>query len=139
MMIIDVTKHILQKKYSDSVSFEYAPPARLLTVPLTDFEGPARANLEYWLLEDDSVEVKGFVEYTLVGSCSRCLSPARKVIRQEISVYFVPSEEKRVGDDDYVYAGGTIDLRECVDDAIILGMPYSLLCSENCAGIEYRN
>lgn len=136
-MIIDVNKHIFQKQYSGRLSFDYAPPERLLTVPLTSFEGKAKVDIEYWLLEDDSVEVSGSVKYILTGSCSRCLSPARKEIEQEISAYFVPVGGKRVSDDDYAYKNGAIDLTECINDAIMFGMPYSLLCSEDCEGIKY--
>jgi len=136
-MFIDVKKHISQKIYSGRLSFEYVPPERLLTVPLTSFEGNAKVDIEYWLLEDDSVEVSGSVKYTITGSCSRCLSPARKTIEQEISAYFVPNGGKKGSDEDYVYKNGTIDLTECINDAIMFGMPYSLLCSEDCAGIKY--
>lgn len=136
-MIIDVNKHIRQKTYSGKLSFSYNPPERLITVPLTSFDGAAQVDIEYWLLEDDSVEVKGYVKYVLKGSCSRCLGPAKKDVTEEISAYFVPKGGQKTEFDDYEYEKGAIDLTECVNDAIMGAMPYSLLCSEDCKGIEY--
>jgi len=138
MMFIDVNKHILKKNYSGELKFEYAPPARLITVPLTSFEGNAEVFVEYWILEDDSVEVKGSVEFVVSGSCSRCLRPARKAIKEEISAYFVPSDGKKVDYDDYIYEKGVVNLTACIDDAIMCGMPYALICGEDCPGIDYN-
>lgn len=137
-MVIDVNKHILTKTYSGSLDFVYAPPERLITVPFTSFEGKAKVSLEYWILEDDSVEVKGKVEYVISGSCSRCLRPARKAVSEEISAYFVPLGGKKVDYDDYVYERGIVDLTSCVDDAIMCGMPFSLICGDDCPGIDYN-
>jgi len=137
-MIIDVNKHISRKIYSGKLSFSYTPPSRLITVPLTDFESDAEVNVEYWLLDDDSVEVKGKVSYVISGSCSRCLNPARKQITAELSAYFIPEEGRRIDYDDYLYSKGIIDLTECVNDAIMGAMPFSLLCDEGCKGIEYK-
>lgn len=137
-MIIDVNKHIRQKIYSGKLSFMYNPPERLLTIPLTSFGGAAKVDIEYWLLEDDSVEVKGNVEYEIKGSCSRCLNPARRDVTGEISAYFVPEGGDKTEYDDYEYSKGVIDLTECVNDAIMSAMPYSLLCKEDCEGIEYN-
>lgn len=137
-MIIDVNKHIRQKTYSGKLSFLYNPPDRLLTIPLTTFKGGAEINVEYWLLEDDSVEVKGSVKFTLKGSCSRCLSPAEKEITGEIAAYFVPQGGQKTEYDDYEYGKGVIDLTECINDAIMSATPYSLLCREDCKGIEYN-
>lgn len=136
-MIIDVNKHIRQKTYSGKLAFSYNPPERLITVPLTSFSGAAEVDIEYWLLEDDSVEAKGSVKFTLRGSCSRCLRPAEKDVTGEISAYFVPEGGNKAEFDDYEYKKGVIDLTECVNDAIMGAMPYSLLCSEDCKGIEY--
>lgn len=139
MMIIDIRKLISQSKYSGECHFSYDPPARLDSVPLTEFSGEARIDVSFWILEDDSVEIKGKVTYSLKGKCSRCLKDTASEFEGEINAYFVPEGKKKYDEDDYTYKNEVVDLTECVDDTIIFSMPYVLLCDESCSGIAYRS
>ncbi len=138
MMLIEVRKLNMQKKYSGECEFSYSAPQELVLVPLATFAGDVQVKISYWILEDDSVEVKGSVAYALQGKCSRCLNETSASFRGEIDAYFIPQGGKGE-EEDYTYQKGVVDLTACVNDAIMLSMPYVLLCREDCEGIAWQD
>ena len=135
MMVIDIRKLNAQKKYSGSMEFTYEAPAALIEIPFTSFAAPVIVRFDYELYEDDSLEIKGTVAYRLEGKCSRCLKNAAVEIEGELDAYFQNTKEP----EDYGYTGYSVDLTKAVEDAIMLSMPYLLLCDEACAGLEYSD
>ncbi len=134
-MVIEVQKLNIQKKYSGVIEFSYDAPSELIFVPYVKFK-EVKVNISYWILEDDTVEVKGNVKFVLQGKCSRCLKETQSSYDAEIDTYYVP-QGKTGEDEDYYYSNGVLNLDECINDAIMLNMPFSLLCDENCEGIEW--
>ncbi len=135
MMIIDVRKLNAQKKYSGRLEFEYEAPENLIDIPFVKFSSPVKVEVEYELFEDDSLELRGKILYTLEGQCSRCLKETSERVEGELDAYFQPFK----GGEDYAYSGGVIDLTNAVNDAIMSSMPRTLSCGENCQDIRYTN
>lgn len=137
-MVIDVRKKISEGRYSETLNFEFAADEKLLSIPYAKFFSPAKVELTYWILEDDSLEVQGKVSYCLEGLCSRCLKETKTSVQEEFKAYFVPAG-KRVDEDDYEYERDRVDFSPCIEDTILFSMPFSLSCGENCEGISYRS
>ena len=135
MMILDVRKLNAQKKYSGRLEFEYEAPENLIDIPFVKFSSPVKVEAEYELFEDDSLELRGKILYTLEGQCSRCLKETSERVEGELDAYFQPFK----GGEDYAYSGGVIDLTNAVNDAIMSSMPRTLSCGENCQDIRYTN
>ena len=135
MMIIDVRKLNAQKKDSGRLEFEYEAPENLIDIPFVKFSSPVKVEVEYELFEDDSLELRGKILYTLEGQCSRCLKETSERVEGELDAYFQPFK----GGEDYAYSGGVIDLTNAVNDAIMSSMPRTLSCGENCQDIRYTN
>ena len=135
MMIIDVRKLNAQKKYSGRLEFEYEAPENLIDIPFVKFSSPVKVEAEYELFEDDSLELRGKILYTLEGQCSRCRKETSERVEGELDAYFQPFK----GGEDYAYSGGVIDLTNAVNDAIMSSMPRTLSCGENCQDIRYTN
>lgn len=138
MKIINVKKLISQKIYSGEETFDYDAPKDLISIPYVDYDGVCKVSISYWILEDDSVEVKGKVSVSLKGQCSRCLKMTTGSFTEEICCYYAP-EGKKFEEEDYSYANGELDFEECVKDAIMLGMPFALLCKNDCEEIPYES
>ena len=134
-MIIDVRKLNAQKKYSGTLEFEYEAPENLIDIPFVKFSSPVKVEAEYELFEDDSLELRGKILYTLEGPCSKCLKETSERVEGELDAYFQPFK----GGEDYAYSGGVIDLTNAVNDAIMSSMPRTLSCGENCQDIRYTN
>ncbi|MDR0960883.1 MAG: DUF177 domain-containing protein [Propionibacteriaceae bacterium] len=86
----------------------------------------------------DGVLVSGEVSYPLDGRCARCLGPVETAATsafQELFVYDMPV----AGEDDEVevspIVAERVDLGPVVHDAIILDLPSTPLCEDNCAGL----
>lgn len=135
MLTIDIRKLNAQRKYSGELDFEFTADESLIGIPYVGFAGPVKAHLAYDILEDDSVEVTGTVSFRLKGACSRCLKPAERSFGGEVDAYFVQSQAE---EDEYLYQNGTVDLTDCLSDAVALAMPGRLECEEPCAALEWR-
>ena len=135
MMIIDIRKLNAQKKYVGSMEFEYSAPENLIEIPFVKFVAPVLVRFEYELFEDDSIEIKGNVSYSLQGQCSRCLKDAITAVEGELDAYFQPVKDC----EDYSYSNGIVDLTRAVDDAIMASMPFLLICKKECEGLSYTD
>lgn len=83
----------------------------------------------------EGVLATGTVEATLEGECSRCLDPIKEELLLDVQeLYFYPDKE---ADEDAsrVSAEETIDLDPVVRAAVVLNLPFSPLCRDDCAGL----
>jgi len=135
MMIIDIRKLNVQKSYFGEMEFFYDAPASLLNVPMAVFDGPICVKFEYDLYEDDAFEIRGTVSYKLKGQCSRCLRDVSVAVQGELNALFEPKKDA----EDYSYFGGIVDITQAVEDAVMLSLPYTILCEEPCEGIPYSS
>lgn len=107
-------------------------------------------------LSEGGVRLEGRIEpvgegYLLRGTlkgdftlpCARCLEPAPVPIDAAIAVTFVEREEgssesenpEEDQDDVVRFEHGTIDVGHAIRDEILLAVPMTAICKEDCAGI----
>lgn len=134
-MIIDVRKLNAQKLYRGSMEFTYSAPEDLIAIPYVKFSAPVQIKFDYELYEDDALEIKGTVSYTLEGQCSRCLRDAKQEIVGELDALFEPSANA----EDYSYTNGIVQLKQAVDECISASMPFILSCGIDCVSLRYSD
>ena len=135
--MIDVRKCNAEGKYTGTLDFEFEGDASLIDIPFVSFSTPVRAVLDYEIFEDNSVEVKGELSFTLEGACSRCLKPTKEHIVSEAEALFVPKGGK-AEEEDYTYRNGIVDLGEFLRDTVLFALPSALFCAEGCSAPEYN-
>lgn len=82
----------------------------------------------------EGVLVTGTARVPLSGECSRCLDPLASEIEvgfQEL--YFYSAED--AAEDDSLLDGELLDLEPVFRDAVVLALPLSPVCSEDCPGL----
>ena len=136
-MMIDVRKCNAEGKYTGTLDFEFEGDASLIDIPFVSFSTPVRAVLDYEVFEDNSVEVKGELSFTLEGACSRCLKQTKEHIVSEAEALFVPKGGK-TEEEDYTYRNGIVDLGEFLRDTVLFALPSALFCAEGCSAPEYN-
>jgi uncharacterized protein len=88
----------------------------------------------------DGVLVTGTVEAPVAGECVRCLGAVSDTIAvrvQELFLYPEASVSPQQDDDDEVaqLVGDHLDLAPTVRDAVVLALPLTPLCQEDCQGL----
>lgn len=102
-------------------------------------EVPAGADVELSVrLEavSEGVLVTGTATAPVAGECARCLEPMTSSVEatfQELYHYEPPAAED--GEDDLLLDGDLLDLEPVLRDAIVLALPLSPLCTDDCAGL----
>jgi uncharacterized protein len=88
------------------------------------------------MLEDVSggVLVTASVAAPLAGECARCLDEFTSAAHVRFRELFT-AEAGGAGDDGYLLDGDLLDLEPALRDALVLELPLSPLCSEDCAGL----
>lgn len=82
----------------------------------------------------EGVLVTGSVDADIEGTCSRCLkeiSWPQNFTVQELVYY--PSKDAE--DDAFLVADDAINLEPIIREAIVLNLPFSPLCDDDCAGL----
>jgi uncharacterized protein len=121
-----------------------------LTVPAPESLGvemvgvPKDAELELDLRLEavmEGVLITGTTRVPLVGECSRCLDPLASTFEVEFQELFVypdirfGSIEHAAGEDEPRLEGDLIDLEPVLRDAVVLALPLSPLCRDDCPGL----
>ncbi|SDE18605.1 uncharacterized protein SAMN05660485_00086 [Blastococcus fimeti] len=87
----------------------------------------------------EGVLVTGEIEAPLVGSCARCLEPIEDSITvdvQELFAYEGSTTEATSEEDEVrLVEGDFLDLEPLARDTIVLSLPLSPVCSEDCSGL----
>lgn len=98
---------------------------------------PAGAELELDVqLEGvtEGVLVTATVTAPLVGECARCLEPFSSSMSVRFQELFALAEGV-AGPDGYVLDAGLLDLEPALRDALVLELPLSPLCADDCQGL----
>jgi uncharacterized protein len=86
----------------------------------------------------EGVLVTGSAVAPLAGECARCLDPLTTSIEvsfQELYRYLPdPGEDKDDGEERFL-DGDLLDLEPAFRDAVVLALPLSPLCQDDCAGL----
>lgn len=86
----------------------------------------------------EGVLVSGTARAPLSGECARCLDPLTSSIEvefQELYVYSDTRSGESAEDDERRLEGDFIDLEPVVRDAMVLALPLSPLCQDDCPGL----
>ena len=129
-MVIDLKKLQLKGKTETDFFFEYDNFGDLCVLPDAEIEKPIKILGTLKIVSSHSAVASGDITFVVKGPCSRCLEETEKV-------FTVPFEELFDKDDDTAYpvVNDKADLSKMTDDVVVLNMPFSLLCKEDCKGI----
>jgi uncharacterized protein len=86
----------------------------------------------------EGVLISGTARAPLSGECARCLDPLTSSIEvdfQELYVYDDTRSGESAEDDERRLEGDLIDLEPVVRDAMVLALPLSPLCQDDCPGL----
>ncbi len=86
----------------------------------------------------EGVLVSGTARAPLTGECARCLEPITSSIEvdfQELFVYPDTRSGESAEEDERRLEGDLIDLEPVVRDAMVLALPLSPLCRDDCPGL----
>jgi len=94
-------------------------------------------------LQGSVVQLDGLLRGQLVLPCQRCLEPASVPIEMQLNTVYTPASEKRSSDEasddedvDYAHHDGeTVDLWPLLREDLILAVPITVLCKEDCRGL----
>ena len=86
----------------------------------------------------EGVLVTGTATVPLQGECSRCLDPIASSFEADFQELFVYDDTRSGGnadDDELRLEGDFIDLEPVLRDAVVLALPLSPLCRDDCPGL----
>lgn len=86
----------------------------------------------------EGVLITGSTRVPLVGECARCLEPLTSTFEvefQELYVYPDTRYGEETGEDEHRLEGDLIDLEPVLRDAVVLALPLSPLCRDDCPGL----
>jgi uncharacterized protein len=87
----------------------------------------------------EGVLVSGEVTAPLEGECGRCLEPVSDTVVvevQELFAYEASTSDETTDEDELPrMEGDHLDLEPAVRDAVVLALPLTPLCDEDCAGL----
>jgi uncharacterized protein len=82
----------------------------------------------------DGVLVTAEVTAPLVGECARCLDEFGSPVQVRFQELFTAREQDS-DDDGYLLVGDLLDLEPALRDALVLELPLSPLCADDCQGL----
>jgi uncharacterized protein len=82
----------------------------------------------------EGVLVTATVTAPLVGECARCLEPFASATTVRFQELFALAEGV-AGPDGYVLEAGLLDLEPALRDGLVLELPLSPLCADDCQGL----
>jgi len=126
-------------------------PGEMMTITRT-FPSPERIGIDVIAIEPESemlmsgkvesvstgVLVSCQIESSASGECVRCLDPIPlpiHVVIQELYYYCLPSDLDEDDDEPLLISEEQVDLLPPIRDAVILDLPLTPHCSEECLGL----
>lgn len=83
----------------------------------------------------EGVLVSGVADVTLAGECARCLAPISYDDQIDIQELFLFPGKEDDDEDAYRIEDDALNLEPVIRDQVVLALPYSPLCQEDCAGL----
>ncbi|HEY7483771.1 MAG TPA: YceD family protein [Streptosporangiaceae bacterium] len=86
----------------------------------------------------EGVLVSGVADVPITGECARCLDPISESVDTEFQELFVYPDTRSGGhaeDDERRLDGDFIDLEPVLRDTVVLDLPLSPLCRDDCPGL----
>ena len=99
------------------------------------FEGPVDVKIHV-RNDQGTLLLSGTAQGIVSQKCDRCLETYSEPFRVELSDTIYPAHRPVDELDFYrTYSGSLLDLDETIQEAVIVGMPITRLCGEDCRGI----
>lgn len=86
-----------------------------------------------WRYSNGAVEVIGDIDITILAMCDRCGDEGKYSFTFSLDEVFLPVGEN--DEDCYNYSGTRLDLTQAVIDNILLNLPTSIVCRQDCKGL----
>jgi len=83
----------------------------------------------------EGVLVSGTATAPLTGECGRCLEPASSVLTVPLQELYAYAESDVEEDEAARMVGDLLDLEPVLRDAVVLALPLTPLCREDCSGL----
>lgn len=87
----------------------------------------------------EGVLATGIVRGTATTPCDRCLEPTTLDIAGEVSCYYLNEAPEADDEDEEEYglisAEGTVDIAPAIQAAVVMDLPFVVLCHEDCKGL----
>ena len=83
----------------------------------------------------EGVLVSGLVAAPLSGECGRCLEPVASSIEVELQELYAYPESEASDDEVSRLVGDLLDLEPALRDAVVLALPLTPLCEDDCPGL----
>jgi uncharacterized protein len=83
----------------------------------------------------EGVLVSGTVTGPLVGECARCLDPIASTLEVDLQELYAYPESDATEDEAERLDGDLLDLEPVLRDAVVLALPLTPLCREDCGGL----
>lgn len=106
------------------------------------FCGPAEVDLVVENVGEGTFTGRGWVQAAVTLRCGRCLKPFNTVLDAEVDALFrrdadadVVVEDAQDALEAYPLRGHYADLAPALLEALVLEVPFSPLCAEDCAGL----
>lgn len=130
IMILDLARLSRKGKTEETFYFEYEPEGLDVGIPDAELVFPVKIEGKVTVTGEGSAVIEGDTVFTVKGNCTRCLSP---VTRTFVASFNELCDDR--ADGPYRVINDKIDLAGIVDETIILNIPVSFLCKEDCKGI----
>jgi uncharacterized protein len=83
----------------------------------------------------EGVLVSGTATASLSGECGRCLESVDDTLTVDLQELFAYAEGEAEDEDVSYMEGDLLDLEPVLRDAVVLALPLTPLCSEDCRGL----
>lgn len=132
-MKLNVSAELKQPgRVSQHTLSESVPPLEYLGRQV-EFESPITVRAEV-SFDGEGFSVKGELETVLRSECARCTKLFPEPVSVAFEERFVKARENEESEA-YLYEGETLDFSELIRDNLLLNLPISSVCSENCKGL----
>jgi uncharacterized protein len=129
-MILDLRD--IKRKGKDYIDFffEYVPEKDFSDASFLEVATPVLVEGRATLSGEHSAFIECEVTFRIKGSCTRCLAETEREYEAEIREHCEEDTE-----DGYPVIHDRIDLSKMVDDVILMNLPVSFLCKDDCLGL----
>jgi uncharacterized protein len=102
-------------------------------MPACKLDQPVKITGKITLTGEHSAFVEGEVNFSITGECTRCLASATNHYNAEFGEQVSVDEV-----DGYPLVNDTVDLTKIVNDVILMNIPITFLCKEDCKGLCFK-
>ena len=133
-IVIDLTENLANVGEPLIFQGEFALEGDLLPYPQATL---TKVEVDFDVtFENPNVFVEGEITCFVEGVCDRCLTKVSKQIYLPFEQTFY--KDSATDEDAYIYSGSKLDVTKAVCDEIVLSLPLSFLCKEDCKGLCHK-